>query len=246
MPLSRRERVLFVLAILGGLVAITQLWSWVKELPRSELVAETAYSDLPALPSQVLTAESLSVALRSPEVTLPPRLSGKVAGMLFALGTRNVTGFWRTTIRNTGTHTLSDVTLTIPFARQAMIEHSGGVLQLPNVHDVVSVGAIAPKAELVATAFVYSTPMWRPEGRIVLTHRDGVGRVKVLRVAGTLGALVDTVARHGFAPLGLLVFLVCTLAVLMLLGIVRVDRHGVILLPPRLRRRSTEVTRDET
>jgi len=110
-------------------------------------------------------------------------------------------GYWRGIVRNAGTTGLRAVRLRVPMVKHAMVAKHGQVTEpvTPN-SDIVEIGDFQPGDHAVVTAWTTDEPnppiaTLRPAllsyNRPVLTHADGVGKVKVLVPVGRIGQVVS-------------------------------------------------------
>lgn len=102
-------------------------------------------------------------------------------------------GFWRATVENTGSQSLSNVRLLLPDSFAVSIERPGTPKTLHSIDTVVEIGAIQPQELVEIVAWSKSAP--RISDNVRLTHSTGVGDLEFL---SNFGAPARFVQRNEF------------------------------------------------
>ena len=200
--------VLIVAAVLGGLVAVTQLVDWTRALLRKDNltarvafgiyrnppVVERALSLVPRVSDPQWADSTLAFLSEAVDTAYAARLLDREAFKVFqhelldtlVKAVQNAFsfapgGYWLATVSNTGSSELADVRLTLPHAEVATITRPGLSPQDTSVNEVVFLRSISPRSEVAVLAWTNRFhPPDRFDGRrVALTHRSGVGRVSI-------------------------------------------------------------------
>lgn len=120
-------------------------------------------------------------------------------------------GFWRATVENTGSQSLSNVRLLLPGSFAVSIERPGTPKTLHSIDTVVEIGAIQPQEIVEIVAWSKTPP--RISDSIRLTHSTGVGDLEFL---SNFGAPARFVQRNEF----LVIFALMIVTVFFLLSLI--------------------------
>lgn len=212
-PLKRLGTTAALGGILVGLVALTQLWDSGIPPFRRGLEAELRVTEDVATPEVIAWVEALQRAV-------PDSALRRVAlDHLTRWGSAPNT-LWTFEVKNWGSRTLEDVSLTVPGGLAVRISRPGERPVDSPVREVVALGALQPKAWLKVRVWTLETNLsLAGMERATLTHRDGVGRIRLRLPVGKIGQLADAFAR----PFPLV--LATTLLVFLLLAVLEVRIH---------------------
>jgi hypothetical protein len=104
---------------------------------------------------------------------------------------------------------------------------------------MVQIGTLGPHQSIQANVFTTYPPLGLGTTGLLLTRRDGIGRIHEMR-SQTIGQFILwAITRWYVAPLVLPILLCALLLFLAFLGYVSIDRNGVVFWSRRLRPEKT-------
>jgi hypothetical protein len=153
------------------------------------------------LKTQEKSAESLKLMWQK------QRIVWKVQGFLNAHGIspsikyeqQGLAGYWSVLVRNTGSKQLRNVRLVLPGATEAWIDFRGLTDSIQCTASTAHIDEMQPKEQAIIFAFTqYGSPSRYDKERILLTHDEGIGKVRMLVPCGTVGQWFDSVFNRVF------------------------------------------------
>ena len=208
-----------IVGLLAAVLSVTQLWDWFVK-PSQQLEADIQFGPFglpPALDAYfdklqpVIAGDWIEPLVRSsigravPAQKDADRIARDVAREVqfrlrdsvptrIPIEVTTLTGYWRATVRNTGSQPLQGVRLVLPHSTFVQVERDGGPAVRRNVDAVIDLDVVHPRDVLRVTAWSKIEPGIATEGDVRLTHAGGVGTLTIHRPVGILGRLTDQYA----------------------------------------------------